>query len=225
VAGIASRRPGPRTGGASNSGGCEVGGTAEKCVVVFVDYQNTYRSARDAFHDHSFDPHWLGQIHPMAFGLLLVRLSGDPERALTQVRMYGGLPSNQHDPRGYAAARRQIAAWEKLPQTHVTTRSLRYPRDYPREKPEEKGIEVRIALDFYAMAVRNEYDVGILMSGDTDLLPALEEVEAMAEGPSTEVAAWSPLQRRLHVKGSRTLCIRVDEDHCRTIQDNRDCNH
>lgn len=39
-----------------------MGGTAEKRVVVFVDYQNTYRSARDAFHDHSVDPRWLGQI-------------------------------------------------------------------------------------------------------------------------------------------------------------------
>lgn len=195
-----------------------------KRVVVFVDYQNTYRSARDAFHDHALNPHWLGQIHPTAFGQLLIRLSGDPERTLGQVRMYRGLPSNKQDPRGYAAARRQIAAWETLPQTHVTARSLRYPRDYPRERPEEKGIDVRIALDFYSMAVRREYDVGVLMSLDTDLLPALEEVERMGGGPSAEVAAWSPLGRHLHVKGSRIPCIWVDEDHYRTIQDDRDYN-
>jgi len=201
-----------------------MGGTAQKRVVVFVDYQNTYRSAREAFHDHRLDPHWLGQIDPAAFGLLLIRLGGDPARTLTQVRMYRGLPSNRHDPRGYAAARRQIAAWERQPQTHVTARSLRYPRAYPRERPEEKGIDVKIALDFHAMAVRHEYDVGVLMSGDTDLLPALEEVERMADGPSVEVAAWSPLRRRLQVKGSRTPCIWVDENHYRTVQDNRDYN-
>ena len=196
----------------------------KKRVVVFVDYQNAYRSARDAFHDHLFDPHWLGQIPPTAFGLLLIALSGDPERTLTQVRIYRGLPSNQRDPKGYAAARRQIAAWEAMPTTHVTTRSLRYPRNYPREKPEEKGIDVKIALDFYAMAVRNQYDIGILMSGDTDLLPALEEVDRIDGGPSAEVAAWAPLQRRLRVKGARIPCAWIDEKHYGTIQDNRDYN-
>jgi len=196
----------------------------KKRVVVFVDYQNAYRSARDAFHDHTFDPHWLGQIHPTALGLLLITLSGDPERSLTQIRMYRGLPSNQRDPKGYAAARRQIAAWETMPTVDVTTRSLRYPRNYPREKPEEKGIDVRIALDFYAMAVRNEYDIGVLMSSDTDLLPALEEVVRMPGGPSAEVAAWAPLEQRLRVRGARIPCTWIDEKHYATIQDNRDYN-
>lgn len=152
-------------------------------VVVFVDYQNAYRAARNAFHDHLTDPHWAGQIHPTALGALITRLSGDPDRVLHQVRMYRGLPSSAKDPKGYGAARRQIAAWNKLPHVAVTARPLRYPRDYPASKPEEKGIDVQIALDFAMMAVRGEYDVGVLMSGDTDLLPALEEVIRLNSQP------------------------------------------
>jgi len=70
----------------------------------------------------------------------------------------------------------------------VTARPLRYPWDDLASKPEEKGIDVQIALDFVMMAVRGEYGVGVLMSGDTDLLPALEEVIRLGQ-PTAEVAA------------------------------------
>jgi hypothetical protein len=50
----------------------------------------------------------------------------------------------------------------------LVARPLRYPAAYPREKPEEKGIDVALAVDFVMMAARDEYDVGILMSTDTD---------------------------------------------------------
>ena len=42
------------------------------------------------------------------------------------------------------------------------------------------------------MAVRKEYDVGILMSTDTDLKPALETVAQLttSTGPRPEAAAW-----------------------------------
>lgn len=193
-------------------------------VVVFIDYQNAYRAARDAFHDHAVDPHWAGQVHPTALGALITRLSGDQGRVLHQVRMYRGLPSSSKDPKGYGAARRQIAAWEKLPRVEVTARPLRYPWDYPATKPEEKGIDVKIALDFVMMAVRGEYEVGVLMSGDTDLLPALEEVVAL-DGPTVEVAAWQPKAghgQRLRLKKAPLHCHWIGERAYKTIQDNTD---
>jgi hypothetical protein len=70
-----------------------------KRVVVFVDYQNACRAARSAFHNHSVDPHWAGQIRPAAFGELIIRLSGNPDLVLHQVRMYRGLPSSAKDPK------------------------------------------------------------------------------------------------------------------------------
>ncbi len=195
-----------------------------KRVVVFVDYQNTYRAARTAFHDHLTDPHWAGQVHPAALGALITRLAGDPDTVFDQVRMYRGLPSSTKDPKGYGAARRQIAAWNKLPNVHVTARPLRYPRDYPASKPEEKGIDVQIAIDYVMMAVRDEYDVGVLMSGDTDLLPALGEVSRLGNAVA-EVAAWRPPTgdgRRLRLKNTRLHCHWIDQQAYATIQDNTD---
>ena len=140
--------------------------------------------------------------------------------------MYRGMPSNDKDPRGYNAAQRQVLAWKKSPRAHVTTRPLRYPYDYPKRKPEEKGIDVHIAIDFAMMAVRGEYDVGILMSGDTDLRPALETVSTL-HGVKGEVAAWgtsSRYGRRLSVPGHNIWCHWITEAAYTTIRDDTDYN-
>lgn len=41
-------------------------------AVVFIDYQNAYRGARRAFHDHEFDPHFYGQFDPVGLAQLLI---------------------------------------------------------------------------------------------------------------------------------------------------------
>ena len=63
-----------------------------------------------------------------------------------------------------------------------------------------------MALDFVMMAVRNEYDVGILMSNDTDLRPALEEVINLGS-QTVEVATWEPREGRprQHLRLSRSI--------------------
>ena len=96
--------------------------------------------------------------------------------------------------------------------------------DYPASKPEEKGIDVQIALDYVMMAVRGEYDIGVLMSGDTDLLPALEEVSRL-DNTVAEVAAWRPPARdgrRLRLKNTRIHCHWIDQQTYATIQDHTD---
>lgn len=47
---------------------------------------------------------------------------------------------------------------------------------YDAGRPREKGTDVSIALEMALGAVRDEFDTGILISSDTDLVPALREV-------------------------------------------------
>jgi hypothetical protein len=42
------------------------------------------------------------------------------------------------------------------------------------------------------MAIRGEYDIGVLFSSDTDLVPALEEVIRVKGEQACEVACWVP---------------------------------
>ncbi|GAA1815672.1 NYN domain-containing protein [Nesterenkonia flava] len=174
-------------------------------VVLFVDYQNVYMRARDAFAERWAD-YTVGQIDPVKLGEHLVKAS-PYERELTGVRIYRGQPDSSKDPKGYGAARRQRAAWEKDDRVTVLARPLRYPFGWPEsreigQKPEEKGVDVALAIDFAAMAVRKQFDVGILFSADTDLKPALEFVSAEDVPARAEVAAWAPEQgpkRRLRI--------------------------
>ena len=130
-------------------------------------------------------------------------MSHDQHRVLHQVRMYRGLPDSTKDPKGYGAASRQIAAWKKLPLIDVTTRPFRYPPDYPQSKAQEKGIDVQLALDFVMMAVRGEYDVGVLMSNDTDLRPALEQVNLLGTRVVRQFTFDAGRGRRAAVRGRK----------------------
>ena len=93
----------------------------------------------------------------------------------------------------------------------VISRPLRYPADWPANPAQEKGIDVALAVDFVTMAVRREFDIGVLMSTDSDLLPALEAVVGLSGRPypRCEVAAWSrpgAYSRRLRVAGAKVWC-------------------
>ena len=69
-------------------------------VVVFVDYQNVYMSARNAFYPSpTAIPHWEGQVDPLALGQLMVTRSPF-DRALAGVRIYRGVPDSTKDPKG-----------------------------------------------------------------------------------------------------------------------------
>lgn len=120
-----------------------------------------------------------GQFDPMALGRLLVSQADERHpRVLEQVRMYRGLPVQNRDQKGHSAARRQIAAWEAAG-AKVFARPLRYPNGWPDrclpgEKPQETGIDVSLAIDFVRLALEGRYEVGILLSADTDLKPPLK---------------------------------------------------
>lgn len=76
--------------------------------------------------------------------------------------------------------------------------------------PREKGIDVQLAIDFATFAVQGRYDVGILFSTDTDLIPALDAVYDLGGPPSpiAQVAAWSgpnEQARRIAATGKRNV--------------------
>jgi hypothetical protein len=126
------------------------------------------------------------------------------------VRVYRGRPSQRRDARSYAAyvrqTDRQLARGGGL--LTLVARDLRYPPDWPQRPAQEKGIDVALAVDLVVSVVRDECDVAIVFSSDTDLLPALEAVLALRPGepPACEVAAWAPAAgrpRSLAVRGVR----------------------
>jgi hypothetical protein len=106
-------------------------------VVIFVDQQNLYRSARDAYEWRS-EPGLQGNALPLELGRLLT--TGDlaqpvregeaiSDRDLVGVRVYMGQPSQRHDPHEYSRALRQRQHWDRSSEiVKIMHRTLRYPR-------------------------------------------------------------------------------------------------
>jgi hypothetical protein len=104
------------------------------------------------------------------------------------VYVYRGRPNPGHHRRATAANDAQKAAWERDGRVRVTRRDLNY-RGWPDAPPREKGIDVALAVDFVRTAMLGEYDAGIVFSGDTDLLPAVEAAYQHTL-PNIEIACW-----------------------------------
>jgi hypothetical protein len=170
-------------------------------VIVFLDYQNVYYGARHAFFGGR-GKSTLGNVDPWELGRLIASRRHD--RLLTQVRVYCGIPDTDREPNAYRAAERRASAWTngsartgakanddvdvfdallaEYPEAafhelvHYELRTLRYPSEWPKKSPHEKGVDVQLAVDFVRGAVSRLFDVGIIMSADTDLKPAWEVV-------------------------------------------------
>ena len=193
--------------------------------MVFIDYQNVFMTARQCFHGSPYGP-TDGQIDPWKLGQLITERRRR-DSTLVGVRVYRGLPDATRQPRPYAANARQTAAWTRNPRVTVVRRPLRYPAGWPQQRAQEKGVDVALGIDFVRLAVQGAHDVGVLMSTDTDLVPALEAaLEIKTTGVHVEVAAWTGrgANRRLTVGGNLPWCHQLGRDGYDAVRDIRDYN-
>jgi uncharacterized LabA/DUF88 family protein len=157
-------------------------------VGVFIDWQNCYRTARDAFgfRGGGID----GNVKPLMLAKLLAAKRREGQQGeLTKLRIYTGRASQRNDPRTYAANRRQFAAWQNSDPdlVEVVARTL----DYSLGRAREKGVDVALAIDLVRTSlIDKEHDVALVVSADTDLLPALELLVSHGGDRCVEVASW-----------------------------------
>ncbi len=150
-----------------------------KRAVAFVDGQNLFHAAREAF----------GYTYPnYDVSALAEQVCARQGWDLTQVRFYTGIPDAADNARWHSFWTRKLAAMGRR-RVVVYSRPLRY-RNRTVDLPdgtqhsfltgEEKGVDVRIALDVIALAHRREYDVAVIMSQDQDLSEVAEEIRTIA---------------------------------------------
>lgn len=194
-------------------------------LVLFLDDKNFYKGARQAFFS-SEDSHFYGQVNPMELAnLICSRPPPGIPRILHQVRVYLGRPDPAKEPKTYAAHMKQCNSWIGAG-AEVIARPLRYPADFPISKAEQKGVDVALAIDFVALAIDGEYDVGVIASTDSDLKPAVEFVRRKCKGCHIEIAAWfSPRNRsRLSIPGGGVYYHRLDRLDYDAVADLTDYN-
>jgi len=125
------------------------------------------------------------------------------------------------DPKPYARNQAPKAQWERDRRVEVTLRPLKY--SYQRDLDgqiatdtdgrklvtgkAEKGVDVLCALALVREARREDVDLAILASQDTDLEPALDEALGL-QSAKVETFTWTDPSRRtrqLRPSGGRTI--------------------
>ena len=196
-----------------------------KRSVVFVDGQNIFHAAREAF----------GYTHPNYDVPALARAICHAKGwDLRQARFYTGIPDAADDAfwHRFWSGKLRVMSWQGV---DIFSRPLRY-RNKTVKLPdgtkhtflagEEKGIDVRIALDVIRMAHRNEYDVALIFSQDQDLSEVAVEIRAIAREQDRWIKVacafpFSPTTRNR--RGiDRTDWIRIDRAMYDVCLDRRD---
>jgi hypothetical protein len=178
--------------------------TSPVSVAVFFDWQNVYKTAREAFGWTNM-PNEYGNFSPYQLARILAASHGRGANGrLVRVEIHRGLPSQRHDKLSYAANRRQSAAWvREAPQIVIPRlRSLRYPADYPQAPAVEKGVDVNLALGAIESVLMKMCDVAVIFSHDTDLLPVPETLARLGGTNAVETASWvsDAFRKRLRPK-------------------------
>lgn len=166
-----------------------------KRTVVFIDGQNLFYAAKNAF----------GYTYPNFDAICLAkRICEKQGWQLTQTRFYTGIPSSEDKPFWNNFWTAKLAVMGSRPAVHVFTRPLRY-RNQTITLPDgqtrtvlvgqEKGVDVRIALDIVKLARDDGYDVALILSQDQDLSEAVEEVrlESSKQGRWIKIASVFPV--------------------------------
>lgn len=161
---------------------------------VILDYQNVHLTAHDVFNPDG--ERWESLIHPMRFSNRAVsdrnarQREGYPHATVSRVIAYRGLPHVDHDWEQHRRALDQATAWRN-DGADIQLRDLKYRYEHgadgrpvltasgkkiPVGRPKEKGIDVLCALACLREAERDDIDLVILASRDTDLVPVLDDL-------------------------------------------------
>jgi len=100
---------------------------------------------------------------------------------LIEVRYYIGAVkrqlNNQKSEKMYADQQKLIRKLQRQNIDVILGRLIRHPdKTY-----HEKGVDVRLAVEMIRFARKDKYDIAYLLSSDTDLVPAVEEVQAFSK--------------------------------------------
>jgi len=183
--------------------------TGDLRATVVIDYQNVHLTGHGLFASTRYLPRHETLVDPILFGTLLLRTRNQLQRegmahaVLRRVLVYRGQPSPEHDRAAYSRNQAQKAHWERDKRVQVTLRPLKY--EYERAADgwpatdadgrkivvgkREKGVDVLCALAAVREAQDPATDLVILASSDSDLAPAIDEVQRLGSA-KVETFCW-----------------------------------
>lgn len=143
----------------------------EKRVAIYIDGSNLYHKLKDleipkiTYFDYSEFAKWLSR-----------------EMNIISKRYYiGVVRAKEDDERGQRLRREQQKLF-----SHLTSNKQNFiiKQGYLMKNDgvyHEKGVDVKIAVDMLVGAYDNLYDVAIVISSDTDLIPVIQKIKHLGK--------------------------------------------
>ena len=153
-----------------------------KRVIAFVDGQNLFYAAKQAF---GYDlPNF--DIRTLSRKICEAKKRWE----LVHVYFYTGTHTKSHSPFWHGFWVSKLRTMSRQENVTVFSRTLRYrqrritpPGGTPFEYTygDEKGVDVRIAIDVIRMAHKQDYDIAMIFSQDQDLSEVAKEIRSIAK--------------------------------------------
>lgn len=140
-------------------------------VIIFMDGSNFYHRLRDKELDYK-------NLSKFKYKALAQWLGQD--RKIIECIYYIGLVRKEiGNKKSEELVQNQQRLFSHLKQEGWVIQTgymMKHGRDY-----KEKGVDVRLALDILDKAYQGEYDTAIIVSSDTDLIPAIEKAKKLGK--------------------------------------------
>lgn len=141
----------------------------KKRVAVFIDGSNLYFKLRTLI------PNKMDFIHYRYYDLIASVLNTDEK--LSYAGYYVGVVRDTKRTKSHEKALELIQNQQKLFE-QLRHQNIDIVKGYLLERDGrffEKGVDVRLAVDIVSMAQEKKYDVAVVLSSDTDLIPAMQK--------------------------------------------------
>ena len=143
-------------------------------VMIFIDGSNLYHSLKGHFKRTDID---MGK-----FSRRLLE-----KRRLIRVYYYNATVGRREEPERYRDQQAFFASVSAIPYCELRLGRLVY-TNWPSAPPYEKGVDIQLTTDLLTHSFKNNYDVAILVAGDSDYVGALQAVKD--NGKHVEVALF-----------------------------------
>ena len=162
-------------------------------VMIFIDGSNLYHSLKSFFKRTDID-----------MGKFSHRLLD--KRQLIRIYYYNARVGRKEEPGRYKDQQAFFAGISAIPYCELRLGRLVY-NNWPNSPPYEKGVDIQLATDMITHSFKNNYDVSILVAGDSDYVGALQAVKD--NGKHVEVALFGKEQssRQLRVVADKVITL------------------
>ncbi len=163
-------------------------------VMIFIGGSNMYHSLKGFFKRTNLD------IGKFAKKLL-------DKRRLVRIYYYNAKVGLREEPERYKDQQKFFAGVAAIPYTELRLGRLVY-NNWPNSPPYEKGVDIQLATDMITHSFKNNYDVAILVAGDTDYVGALQSVKD--NGKNVEVALFGKERTSLQLRRVADEVVTID---------------